>query len=43
MSSDPQLGRPAPGLRLPISDGGRFDLAEARGTKVLVSFLSHAA
>lgn len=38
----PQVGQPAPPLRLPTLEGGGLDLDALRGTPVLVSFLRHA-
>ena len=36
-------GKPAPALRLPLAEGGDFDLERNRGQATLVTFLSHAA
>jgi len=37
------VGRPAPGLSLPLAAGGSVSLGDYAGRPVLVSFLSHAA
>ncbi len=34
----PEVGRPAPPLRLPLAGGGEVDLAAYRGTVVLINF-----